>query len=989
MVWEQIAGRLVGMGLGKVSDAVSYARANPRDRILESLFGTYGVRLNMSKRDFLLWTDYPNVIDPIDDLLSGAAPDRIRAPLALAIEAHLLSEGKPLEPGIEMEISESVIASYAQFLKNPDDVNPTLVRKMDEVTDRVQGLSTTNDRGVESERDLLNALVVGPLEIVGQSVNAERANELASSGDEKGAATLLAGVADSLDAAGFANVADSFRTRAAHLFEEAGENEAAIELLVDAAWNQIHRCERGAQITTASLERLLPDDPFSKGMVAASKWPRNPAACGLLKEASNSPRGGPHQLALLEMLGRISTVEEEPHRVETELGHFAFTGDPSTSLSISLDVVDAAGAIHGTSEEDEMWNKLLNWIGASNDPALQGLIWSRRGFALARRGDYAGSITSYRISMEAWARSADGAENAAEAFYSSQRAAHLRGDWFPDGHELRPLAYEIRGRSNTKSAIGDRLLSEASSERIGGSFPEAHDKYLLALESYRHAGSLDGYLRTVARLAELYEASGHTASAVKSYVHAGEGKKAARLVANVDESQLVDALQPTDSPWIRTAMYHALRALGGRAPSDSIETLAPALLSDARGGGDWDPRLGIAKSALASTFLLIPELLQEEALIQIRSDLAEERFLDASRDAAIALMNASWFGVSDETELLCMAFVEGRTLNDISPAWIAECVPERHLTKYIVPRAREGNEQALTVLALADGYTPDSGMRAVADLKLDAWISAITHEHAVTKHGESSVSHHLGIDFASGGVLARIGTDLKLRQFVERMLEIALDVKDFEQTRASALDGIFNVLECVEPDQRDAIVSDLSSLIRGDYSRRDDETNEVDPLSRFQISMFTADVLWISAVQVAGRAASLGSDDSEFVLLVSRIDGLPAPIRAAVLGELGRIANLEVPGGISRFLFDADSGVRRNAVAALALRPGSGLDGHYERLIMDSSLPVRRVTIDAAAEQHRLDVLQAAASSDPDVALRRIAERNIDADDGPATSDQS
>lgn len=965
------------MGLGKVSDAASYVRANPRDRILVGLYGLYGERIEMTKKEFLLWSDYPNVIGPIDDLLSGAPPDLIRGPLAIAVEAHLISQGKQFEPGIETEISDSVIASYAQFLQRPEDVNPTLIRKLDEVNELVSGLPQSSDLGLDSERDLLNALVVGPLNIVGQSANVERADELAASGDEKGAATLLTGVADSLDEAGFAKVADSFRTRAAHLWEEVGENDPAIELLVIAAWNQIHRRERSSEITTASLQRLLPHDTFSKGMVAASKWPQNPNACDWLIEALSSTRGKAYESEFLEMFGRVATVEEEAERVETKLTQYAFTGDLATSLSVSLDVVDAAGALHGADEGNKTWNKLLDWIGASNDPAVQGLIWSRRGFALARRGEYDAAIEAYKTSMEAWARSQGGAENAAESFYSSQRVAHMRGDWFPEGHELRPIAYEIRGNSDTDTAVGDRLLSEASSERISGSFPEAHEKYLFALETYRHAGSIDGYLRTVARLAELYEASDHKSSAIQSYIHAGEGKKAARLVRDVDASKLVDALKPTASPWMRTATYHALRALGGRAPSDLIELLAPSLLSDARGGGNWDSRLAIAKSALANVFLLLPNSLQNDALAQLREDLDEERFLDASRDAASALMNASWFGISDETELLCKAFVEGRTLNDISPAWIAECVPEDHLDSYVVPSARAGNEQALTVLALADGFIPDQTLNERADNRLEAWISAVTHEITKTESGEASLSHHLGIDFASGGVLARIGTADMRNRFVERMLEIALDVGDFEQTRSSALDGVFNVLECLDRDQLDSIVKSISSLIRGDYSRRDDETNEVDPLSRFQFSMFTPDALWVSAVQVAGRAVSFGANDSDFVELVKSIDTLPASIKAAVLGELGRTTKLDIPGGIARFLFDEDDTVRRNAATALALRPGPGLDGHYERLLDDRSLPVRRVVIECAAEKNRLDVLRTASSSDPEVALRLIAHRKL------------
>lgn len=414
-------------------------------------------------------------------------------------------------------------------------------------------------------------------------------------------------------------------------------------------------------------------------------------------------------------------------------------------------------------------------------------------------------------------------------------------------------------------------------------------------------------------------------------------------------------------------------ALEANAPEEVVALFAEQLIADSDLSRDDLPEsLRVAAAqALASVALHIPDELKPVTFERLDASLVYMGALDLAKASARTLIRLTQLGEHDAADRLIQLFLEGRPLQDIGAHWVGDIIAENSVLKdQVVAAARGGDEQALEALAWAD-YEDDADdeLRAAATEKVTLFANAVTREESV-----DGVAYHMGIRFELGGLLARFADDEASTGLAAHLREIALDDADAESSRASAVNALFNMAHLLEDPVRAELADEIRPFVFGDYQRNEVESNEVDPLSRVQMRHDVVDLLRASALGLAARLSSLGT---ELDYLQDAVDqGLvhPTPrVRAAALDSLARVTSLTAPPSLTVLLGHSDDQVARQTVKALAAHQPEWLAEKLPELTQHSSYSVRMLAWVIAKESGQAAALTPMAEADPNVYLRGLA----------------
>jgi hypothetical protein len=980
------------VALEKVFDGVLAARrfvqANPRERLLLLLHKDFGDRADLDRSEFYAWATRPSLIEPIDDLIAGRRqPDEeTRALLADEIEPCLYRVQESDRADLAGEIAQALVRGYPLALKEFAEFGQLLANKIDmqaatshEEHSEMLGILRRLDQG-NADSELARMLLVGSLEQVGQAANSRRAEEMAASGQFPAAAAVYLEIADAFAVSGTGTLAESYRLRAAAMYERAGRTEDAAELLEQVARDRIARRAQESVFTTRELERLLGKTPLVRAMEACANWPELGYATDWLREGIADEDQTERRLRFQAALAEIESMIGDPETILADAQELQGELSAGPRLAIELDRI-AARESESPDKADTAWAALEEWAETVADPASRGRCWSRRGLQLANRGDLAGARSAYRRSMAAWAEEPGSQEQVAEAFFSLQAAELLLGEWAAIDFDLRPVAASLRGAPGTPAAIARRLQHAAADARIRQSFPDAHRDNWLALAEHRSYGSLQGILEVGAQLAELYVATGRAPAAISLFVSAGKGKEAAQLVRGLSPTSVAAALSTGGAPWQRAAAYQVLVASGANAPDELVALFAEQLLADSDPTRrDFPESLRLAAAhAVASVTLQMPDHLKPVAFERLEVSVLDMRALDLGRASARSLIRLTQIGEYDAAERLVELFLGDRPQQDIDPSWVGDLIAENDaLRTQVLAAARDGNEQALEALAWAN-YEDDAddALRAAATEQVTLFAKAVSREESVDGTPRT-VAHHMGIRFPLGGLLARLADSDANAALAAHLRTIAFDEADAESSRASALDGLFNMAAQLDGSVRAELVDEIRPLAFGEYERSDVERSEVDPLRRFQLRHDVVDLLQASAIGLAARFVAL---DTEVGYLQDAVDQAlvhPTPrVRAAALDALARVPSLVPPAELASLLRDSDDQVARQAVKAMAAHQAEWFDENLQELTTHPSYSVRMLVLMVAREKGQAEVLRAMAERDPNSYLRGLARRDL------------
>lgn len=977
---------LVGLALDKAIDgtiaAAKFVRLKPRERLLYLLHKDFGAESQLGRDEFYAFATEPELIGIIDGLVSGSIQPgaALAQQLADRIVPRLHRIAEEQRPALAAEISQATLRAYPLALREFPQYGQILIRKADaqvEVSSEILAI-VKRIEAKQGDTDLSRMLVAGPLAEIGRAAAAEQLAALEAAGSFAEAAGLAEDLAGALMNSGAPTLAENYLTRAAAFREQAGDPEAAAQLLERVAWMRCDRRAHEAWMTAHELERLLGDTPLVRGIKAVANWPELGEAADWLRQAIAADEDDERSLRFAAALAEIEAITGEAETVLQDSDSISETDlKPGPRLAIELERMSAAEAVGGTDAADAVWQRIAAWVAAADDPDSAGRAWARRGLLLGRRGDIEGAETAYRRAMAAWAGQPGSEELVAEAFFSMQAVSLSLGLWRGADFELRSIAASLRSASPSAAQAARRLQRNAADARIRKSFPDALRDNWLALAAYREIGSHQGLAEIAIQLADLYEANGRIPAAIALNVAAGRGKEAQALAGRVDPHSAGSVVGPGGAPWERAAAYRVLMALGPDAPADVIEQMADDLLtdSDPDASGQVELVTNNAAGALGEVSLQMPADKRELAYQRLERLSRATGWLDAARSAVRALMRDTDLGRYDATELLGQLFFEERPLHDVEPRWIAGKLADHHpLRERVLAAAREGNDDALTALAYAEHDDPDDAELArVAEEKVALYIEAVTVE---TRQGQ--ITHHMGINFAGAGMLVRWVSPETQERFVERMLAIAADEKDSEATRASALTALFNIAQRMTDDQRARALDIAKPLAFGHYSRNELDRDHNDPLSRFHLTMNIEDTLHAAALLLGSQLAAVGTTADWLQEAVD--DGLRSPsmrVQRGALDALGRTGTLQAPANLRALVDSTDGGAGREALMALRDRDRQQVSDELIQLVAHPSQPVRQLAIAIAGEEGRADALQRAMTEEPNALLKATAERHL------------
>lgn len=980
---------LLGVGLEKSLDGISTIRRffdlGPRERLLALLWRNFGDQTQLRRSDFNSWTDFPELTEPIGDLLDGRrGPDAVRSEIAAALIDRLHRTPVNERESMAAEITEAIVTWYPLVFREINEFGPNVINKLNAFAANQDEIRTLLRQSVESRDsvEISEALLAGPVAHVGQEGNAELVQELIDGGRQREAAGVLETIAEALDDAGLQHVGEIYLSRAAKICEEDGDTETASRLIESVIWSRISRRTSLAEVSASNLERVLGNNPTTRAILACAKWPELPEPSRWLSEGIEYDDDPTRKMRFRVQLAQLELLDMKSENVLVLTESISPRLDDEGALSLTLDRIDALEQVGERAEADRLWDAVSVWADTLADNASRGRSWARCGYRLAVRGDLAGSKAAYQRSIAAWADAADSEEQVADSFFSLQAAELLHGEWLNVDHEARLIAASLRQRGATAAGQALRLDTNASAERIAGNLPNAHRGYWFALAEYRSMGSLQGVRDVASRLAELYESTGHRGDAVRLYVEAGKGKEAAALANQTDASAVASVLSLGGAQWQRSATYSVLAALGPAAPVDVVAAFTDQLLNDAA----LDPPdlfhgapAESAKKALAGVAFQIHDTKRDRAFAQLSRDVTNERMLDVAKACADVLARATYAGLVDCSELLVELFLGGRVMRDIGPEWIAEIIRENDAAReQVVNAARAGNIDALEALVFSGHDVAQDGLLVnIANKEARSWAEVQTHE--VPSDGDTGHStHHIGIRLELGGLIARFAETGLREVIVDRMLAIAGDDLDSELSRASAINALFNLSPSLDDDQLQAIAESVCHLAHGEYERLDIDRDHTEPLSRFQMRHNAQDQLHAASIRLLGRLRCLSEN----------IVGVAGAIESGLAGSARLIgAALEaiawapdaVDGALTGYLEHDDPGVRTRAIDAIEASSPRQLVARLEPLADDSNFSVRCRALMAADKWGDTRLLRRMAQSDPDAYVRTLAYSKLSA----------
>lgn len=990
VIGELVVSRSVAVALQGIEGGVrAFLKNDALGRLLVLLHGDFGDRTQLSRDVFYSWRTQKPLWEMLVAVVGGRRPepDAVEE-LAALIVPRLVRTAQPEREELGREIAEAAFAAAPYVAEGGSQATALLLNRLEpgqqELLQAMRGHAPSSGEEV----NLAAALVVGPLRHIHAAEEVRAAEQAAEAGDHAKAAGALVVVADRLGSAGLAYAADTLRERAATYFAAAQDFASATQLLQRVIED---RLEQGTSLYRPTLEvlreLLRPEELWvADALEARALWSEQPAAALQDFKTAAERSGGrvdhlPWLAAYVELLGMngdTATVLEVTAEVRTQ------PVEAGPRLTIELEALEALG--NGDRETAEAgWRELLRWADERAAPLERALIWQRRGLLLARREQVPEGHDAYRRAMSSWAELPGYAEQAGDAFFCLQAVSIANAKPIPDT-ELRPVAFALRGFGETPVGRVERDRQKGMASRLDDKLPDALGAFWRAFARSRRVGSLQGVLELAVRLAELYEYAGEPVPALQFYIAAGKGKEAKLLASQMTGSQLQEALADVDGArWERTSTYGALAAGGGVVPDDVTERYAAQLLVEAAGEADAlvaPPPTHAAKRALAKLAFGFPEDRREQLWQQLLRDLWHPLH-DIVNEVAPVLVRATDLGLVDAEPALVERFLHDPLNTRISFAWVAErAAANPELLERLREAARNGNRGALEVLAAGDLIGDDATLRGQCgdEARRAAEAKTITETQ---EGGTTSVSVGMGIRLEGPGVVARAAAPPEREVLLKRLLEIVSDAREPEGNRASAAGALFNLAPALTSEQAKEVAAVLGPIALGNYELSQWDENMDHPLSRFRVSLHTANLLRVSAIgtlaQLTAKHGAQGTDELEEVVAAAFRDG-PDRVHAAALGAAARVPELEVPVPLEVLMRERAPSVRTESLIAWAARhEGMPPPECVAALCTDPDFHVRRHLMGMASragESGRATLAQL-AGEDPDSYIRLRAAAHL------------
>ena len=843
--------------------------------------------------------------------------------------------------------------------------------------------------------DWHEALVAEPLEDSGMAEREREARDLEES-DPARAAAMYVEVSHGLLSAGYSPLADIYTDRAGALYKQVGDNAKAAEVLVDALRRAVLNMSERAPYMARRLLELTPEDQRWRALAleALADWP------GGLLEATDqltaairrldADGAGPDDderlqftaglvelLCIGERFADAIQAADEMCDVPLAIGH---------RLQIALDRMDAEEAIHGVDRADVSWEQIREFVdGLGKDASdAAAVAWQRRGVTLAGRGRVSDAREAFRGAVQRWRQRRGYDDQVREAYFASQIAGGLNGEFSSEGEAIRPWAANLHGDADTPARRADRFEEHGMSHRLHKQFPDALRSYWLAYIEHRRAGNLRGAMFCMELLGELNVTAHHPGDAVWAYVRAGKDKEAAEAARAAPVGELGSALDVGNARWRRAASYSVIAAVGQTLDPETLLKIQAPVIAEAK--RDVESLVGPepivrAQEALAAIVFGVQPDVQGEAIGRLR-ELALDMFIGTTRPAVEALILLTNAEVSDETETLLEAFLDDSGLRGISPTWLGGRLSSHpDAADAIVAKAKTGARDALEVAAVA-GLPEHDGELAAACANVVQTVIDSQPMETVQEDGRSYRRVGMG-GYEMSGVLAKFCPDPMRVSFAEKMAAIARDNELPLMNRASAASALFNVATALDSTTARRLAGEMVPIVAGEVERSDwDYPDEADAFSRFQMNQPGPWYLQGSAL-AAWSALRHDADDDQPGDEKFIADGLAAGtpfVMAAAIEALARMPHVPLPGAVGASLTHPDGQVRAAAVATLMHRNHTPPpEPVLSRLVQDESVNVR-LTMLANAEQLALDARTALLNrfiNDPDAYVRAFAEARL------------
>lgn len=994
MIDDLLAGAVVGKVFSDGTDSLRrFLRLPPSQRLYRLLWEDFGTVADMSRDEFYALGTASDLDGAVEDLISGRrlANQETSEFIAARLEVRLRRVPDESRRQVANEMAAVLLRGYPVATRDLVQQLTNVTTKLDTQYEATNASLALLQSGVDrllhgegQQADLAAALVSGPLRHARMEEVAERARKLAAEARHEDAARAFVEVAQGLDAVGLITVAETYRLLAARQFHKAGDVATALDLTEAGIWQQLERGAEGARVVAAAYDEMSGGGWLSEALSACANWPQQPWAQNKLRTAAQNDHDLARRLRWLTTLTSIDLIYGQFSDLLQDIPDDLPELASGARLTIELDRLDALEETSGAEAADAVWAEIESWVATQPDAPLLALCWQRRGYVLARRGDLAGMRLAYRRGMAAWSSAPGRGEQVADCLFSMQLAESLLGVWNID-IELRPLASALESSDAAQAGQARRLQDRAASNRVAEKFPEAHRDYILAATTYRQTGSLSGALQAEGQLAELYSATGHLREALEAFVSAGDGKAASAIARRLAPQDISSVVRPSTARWERIAAYNVLEAVGTEADAELVGELADQLLADAA----VEPASLIgseltdaAKRALAGVVLQLPDARMDAGLEQVRIDLQSDLLISASQAAAQSLIRATEIGQLDAREDLVESFLAGHPIPRVNPTEIATLVGDRvDLRDRIIDAAKGGSMEAAQVALWASVEAePWMDLQPVAE-ELARRASLLHTRSTETTDGQAAVTHNFGVNFAPGGLAARLATTDTRAAFFEHTLCIVGSDDEMEGSRISAGNGLFNCASALTSEQREKAWRALRPISLGEYTSTTFGTANPDPLSNFRMRTNEAGMLQAVALQTLGQLWSAGVSASLDDLREPTQRALSHPderARAAGVEVMRRVPELLDVERLQLMLEREEPEVRREALLALGGNVPDRIRPHLVTLAADPHRPIRWAAINVAVEIADTGILEQIATGDLDSYTRGLAKRELD-----------
>jgi tetratricopeptide (TPR) repeat protein len=957
-------------------------------RLLVVLCADFGEESDLGIDAYLGWRQDERLATALNEVLAGeraGEPEDLQVLIELIVP-HLVRTDEPDRLALATKIADAAVRAAPLAVEGGGESTQLLANRID------AGFHRLMDATIGSESpppgDLAHALVAGPLSHIGATADVEAAESLVAEGEPLAAAGKLLEVARRLDQKQLHVAAESVSERAAYLLAEGGDRASAVDVLLGIAEARVDRGSRWAVESIArTLKPLVGEDRWIvEALVSRVAWPEQGALaverlCAAAEASAERTDHGRWLAACVDLL----SIHGDHRRVLDAAGDFV--KKPLTSGSrflIELERLEALEALGDEEKAETGWRELLRWVDRERDPASGGIAYERRGVICARREDVAGAEDAYRRAMAFWAQLPGYDEQVADAFLGMQHAYLINARTDLPDHELRPLAWQLRGNAETPAARADRLISEAMSSRLHDKLPDAMQGYWLAYAMQRRSGSLAGMVESLAALAELHAHAGEPAMAMSLYIAAGNGVKAAEMAGQVPPDVVADQLRLRVPRWERAAAYHVVATIGRTLPDSFVASCAQQIIEEAQGEPTGflapQPVFG-ARNALAAIALALPADHREAGFGQLRAQV-ERNTIDVMRSSTLALILATNAGLIDAVDDVVDLYIADPYNLHIDPGWIVEQARQRdHVRQRLRTEALKHHAGALEALAMADLIAGDEGLIAACTRAAEqtAGAATVTEE---TQEGRTSMSVSMGAGFEGPGMSARYCAAETRGRLLARMVEVLNDVREPEMNRASAASALFNMAPALNADEAERVVVVIEPLAFGHYPLSQWDHNEDHPLSRWRFRMHTPHILRVAALgalaQLVAKHPALGAERLQEAVATALRDG-PAIVVAAALDAASLVSEIELPFPLDTALAQSDSSLRVAAFQVwLARHDGLPEEPLLAALRSDPHVNVRLRVLELVAQRASgRQTVAWFADNDADAYVRAVARRRL------------